>query len=42
MAQLLAYKRRCKIQQRSGLTRMMKATERLGLYDAELKGLPRR
>lgn len=41
-AQLLAYKRRCKIQQRSGLTRMMKATERLGLYDLELKGLPSR
>jgi excisionase family DNA binding protein len=37
-AQLLAYK----IQQRDGLTRMMKATERLGLYDAELEGLPRR
>lgn len=41
-AQLLAYERRCRIRQRDGLTRMMKATERLGLYDTELEGLPRR
>jgi excisionase family DNA binding protein len=40
--QLLDYKRRRRIVQRDGLTRMMTATARMGLYDAELKGLPRR
>jgi hypothetical protein len=41
LAAVLAYKKRSKAMQRSGLTRMMHATQRLGLYDAELDGLPR-
>jgi excisionase family DNA binding protein len=40
--QVLDYKRRRRIVQRDGLTRMMTATARMGLYDAEVKGLPRR
>jgi hypothetical protein len=42
MANLLAYKERTKVQQRVGLDRMMEATRRMGLYDAELEGLPPR
>jgi hypothetical protein len=39
-AQLPAYKRRRRIEQRDGLTRMVKASERMRLYEAELEGLP--
>jgi len=39
-AQVLDYKRRRRSLQRDGLTRMMTATARMGLYCAELKGLP--
>lgn len=41
-SQLMAYKKRSQIQRREGLTRMMRATRRMGFNDAELKGLPRR
>jgi hypothetical protein len=42
MANLLAYKERNKVQKRVGLDRMMEATRRLGLYNAELDELPPR
>jgi hypothetical protein len=42
MATLLAYEERSKVRQRAGLDRMMEATRRMGLYDAELEGLPLR
>ncbi|MGF6774919.1 hypothetical protein P3T21_000106 [Paraburkholderia sp. GAS334] len=42
MATLLAYKERSKVRQRAGLDKMMEATRRMGLYDAELEGLPPR
>ncbi|WP_408488500.1 helix-turn-helix domain-containing protein [Paraburkholderia sediminicola] len=42
MANLLAYKERSKVRQRAGLDRMMESTRRIGLYDAELEGLPPR
>ena len=41
-ANLLAYKERSKVRQRMGLKKMMAATQRMGLYDAELEGLPPR
>jgi excisionase family DNA binding protein len=37
---LLAYKKRFKVTQRAGLKKMMEATRRMGLYDAELDGTP--
>ena len=42
MANLLAYKERSKVRQRAGLDRMVEATRRMGLYEAELNGLPSR
>lgn len=39
---LLAYQKRSKTRQRAGLTEMMRATGRLGLYDAELEEVSNR
>ena len=39
---VLAYKEESKKRQARGLDAMVQATERLGLYDAELEGVPRR
>ena len=39
---VLAYKEESKKRQARGLDVMVQATERLGLYDAELEGVPRR
>jgi hypothetical protein len=38
-AALLAFAKRMKVRQRKGLTQMMRATQRMGLYEAELEGL---
>jgi excisionase family DNA binding protein len=39
-SKVLAYKKRVKVTQRAGLKKMMEATRRMGLYDAELDGTP--
>jgi excisionase family DNA binding protein len=39
-AAVLAYKEESKTTQKKGLNRMVEASERMGLYDKELEGLP--
>jgi hypothetical protein len=42
MAHLLAFKERTKAEQQAGIDRMIEASRRMGLYDAELDKLPLR
>lgn len=39
-AAVLAYREKTKIMQKKGLSRMVEASERMGLYDTELEELP--
>jgi excisionase family DNA binding protein len=41
-ASVLAFKEELKAAQKKGLDRMVEASERMGLYDAELEGMPDR